>query len=511
MDRYDYILKLDADSFPEIRPNEREEYAKIHEEFVADYAQKPETQEFDEWFCQSLKTKIPELSDEKAKEIANEILSEIRINSAKLESLQAASQRGISKETWFAREIKNATSSLSGHQAAVYLQNLDNAVKHANEALTDTIMTKAGTVSMNPNLDGYIAEQYHAQTFNLNATAKGSHYRARVLSPDGERYTKNSVDIVIDEVAENGDTVRKNVCRYQSKYCKDAETTQKALQNGDYRGQQKVVPSDQQGDINVKTTDHLEAPDGSASSNPMTKAQAKKLQEDAQSGNWNDLDWNEYKLQDVAVGIGKQAGRAALLGAAIGMGMSIVRQAASNEGMVRIDETVMDGLKTGSSFGIKAIIAGALKVASEKELITIIPKGTPAAVIADIVHVGVENVKVISRVAKGELTIEEGANEMEKVTVSTIAGIATAAEGATIGANIGAFAGPIGVAIGGFVGSVAGYMIGSGITEKVVSTVQRFRKRVFKAVREEAELLADEVRYSAAERRKWYAAHPLLA
>lgn len=272
-----------------------------------------------------------------------------------------------------------------------------------------------------------------------------------------------------------------------------------------------MVPSDQQKDVNVKTTDHLEAPDGSASSNPMTKEQAKKLQEDAQSGNWKDLDWNEYKLQDVAVGIGKQAGRAALLGAAIGMGMSIVRQAASNEGMVRVDETVIDGLKTGSSFGIKAIIAGALKVASEKGLITIIPKGTPAAVIADIVHVGVENVKVISRVAKGELTIEEGANEMEKVTVSTIVGIAAAAEGATIGASIGAFAGPIGVAIGGFVGSVAGYMIGSGITEKVVSTVQRFRKRVFKAVREEAELLADEVRYSAAERKKWYAAHPLLA
>ena len=57
MDRYDYILELDADCFPEIRPNEKEEYAKIHEEFISDYSQKPEAQEFDEWFCQSAEPK----------------------------------------------------------------------------------------------------------------------------------------------------------------------------------------------------------------------------------------------------------------------------------------------------------------------------------------------------------------------------------------------------------------------------------------------------------------------
>lgn len=511
MNSYDYVLNLDADCFPEIRSNEKEEITKIQEDFVADYVKKPETQEFENWFCQTLKSKMPELSNEKTKEISNEILSEIRINSSKLEAIQEASKRGISKETWFAREMMKATSSLSGHEAAAYLQNLDDAVRNANEALTDTIMTKAGTVNMNSNLDGFIAEQYHAQTFNLNAAAKGSHYRARVLTPDGEKYAKNSVDIVIDEVTENGDAVRKNVCRYQSKYCKNATETQKALENGNYRGQQKLVPSDQHGDIKIKTTDHIEAPDGSASSNPLTKEQAQRMKEDARSGNWNDLDWNEYKLQDVALGIGKQAGRTALLGAAIGMGMSIARQAVSNEGMVRVDETVLDGLKTGSAFGLKAILAGALKVAAEKGCITIIPKGTPAAVITDIVHVGVENIKIISKVAKGELTFEEGANEMEKVTVSTIAGIATAAKGAYVGAQVGAFAGPIGAAIGGFVGSVAGYIIGSGVTEKVISTVQRFRQRIFKAVREETVLLADELKYSAAERRRWYATRPLLA
>lgn len=39
-------------------------------------------------------------------------------------------------------------------------------------------------------LDGFIAEQYHAQTFNLNAEATGSQYRAKVLEPNGNGYAK---------------------------------------------------------------------------------------------------------------------------------------------------------------------------------------------------------------------------------------------------------------------------------------------------------------------------------
>lgn len=38
-------------------------------------------------------------------------------------------------------------------------------------------------------LDGFIAEEYHAQTFKLNATVRGSYYRVRVLKPEGEMIT----------------------------------------------------------------------------------------------------------------------------------------------------------------------------------------------------------------------------------------------------------------------------------------------------------------------------------
>lgn len=74
----------------------------------------------------------------------------------------------------------------------MYLQGLDAALADANASLYRTIRTQAGAgpISQNPNLDGFIAEQYHAQTFNLNAKASGSPYRAKVLDPVDGKYAK---------------------------------------------------------------------------------------------------------------------------------------------------------------------------------------------------------------------------------------------------------------------------------------------------------------------------------
>ncbi len=112
---------------------------------------------------------------------------------------------------------------MSAQEATKYLENLDGALQTANESLYRTITTQAGAISQNPRLDGFIAEQYHAQTFNMNAEATGSPYRAKVLEPTGNGYAKNSVDIVI--VDGDGKVVRrccKNSCircKKCSKYC----------------------------------------------------------------------------------------------------------------------------------------------------------------------------------------------------------------------------------------------------------------------------------------------------
>ncbi len=291
-----------------------------------------------------------------------------------------------------------------------------------------------------------------------------------MLEPNGNGYGKNSVDVVI--VDEGGQVVR----RYQSKYCKDAEATARAFEHGDYRGQRKLVPDGQEQSIPKKATTVIEAPDGT-SSKALSKERAKELQSEAQSGKWSDLNWNEYRTKDIAIGIGKQSGQAAIMGAAVSVGIDVAQKAWNGE-EIKGEELVETAIISGADIGIKTVAAGALKVAAEKGVISLIPKGTPAGTIASIVHITVENAKIAYKIATGELTITEGSEKMEQTTVATVSGIACAAKGAIMGAYIGMVLGPIGTAVGSFVGGSIAYMAGSKIGEAVVKGMQKVRGEV---------------------------------
>ena len=473
-EEYEFDLLLDEEDGPILVEEECKELKPIVEDFVKSYSANP-TAPVESWLIPKMQEQLPERSHEEIVAMVDEIVVTIKVSEEKKASLEKAIDSGRSKESWFASEAKKATSAMSTQEAAKYLTNLDMALQQANESLYRTITTQAGTVSQNPRLDGFIAEQYHAQTFNMNAEATGSPYRAKVLEPNGNGYAKNSVDIVI--VDGEGKVVR----RYQSKYCKDAKATEQAFEHGDYRGQQKLVPEGQEGDIAKKSTTVLEAPDGTTS-NPLTKSRAEQMRDEAQSGNWNDLNWNEYATKDLAIGIGKQAGYAALQGAAIGVGFDVAQKLWNGES-IDADEVVETAIVSGADFGVKAAAAGALKVGVEKEIIKVIPKGTPAGTIANIAYVAIEDVKVLGKMATGELTMKEGIEKLEQTTVSTAAGLVAMGKGAAIGAVKGTVFGPVGTAVGGFIGGTVGYMAGSKVGEAVVKCAQKVRDGAMKVAK----------------------------
>lgn len=477
------ILAIDEDLAPQISADEAQALKPIQKKFMESYLEHRDSTPVDEWLRTEMAENLPDRSAEEIAQMSNEIITTLKVQEEKKASLEKAVANGRSKESWFASEMKSATSYMSAQETARYLQRLDGALTNANESLYRTLHTQAGVISQNPHLDGFIAEQYHAQTFNLNAEATGSPFRAKVLEPTGNGYAKNSVDIVI--VDEGGHIVR----RYQSKYCKDAEATARAFEHGDYRGQQKLVPEGQEQDIAKKVTTVIEAPDGTSSA-PLSKERAQELQEEAQSGKWNDLNWNEYKTKDLAIGIGKQAGQAALMGAAIGVGFDVAQKVWNGE-EIKGEELVETAVVSGADFGVKAAAAGALKVGAEKGIIKVIPKGTPAGTIANIAYVAVENVKVVGKMATGELTVKEGLEKMEQTTVATVAGITASTKGAAIGAAVGSVLGPVGTVVGGFIGGTIGYMAGSKVGETIVKGVQKIRKTVGEGIKSAGKAIAD--------------------
>lgn len=471
--------------------DEARSISEIQREFLESYAASKDRMSVEEWLPQELQKQLPERTSDEIQEMSTEIIISLKTTEEMKVSQQKAIASGRSKESWLASTLMQSASHMSAQESAKYLQSLDDAVKNANVAMHETIMTKgSGYVlpSQNPNLDGFIAEQHHVNSFNMDATAKGSGLRAEVqpLRP-GETYSKNGFDVIIKDA--NGNRIH----QYQMKYGTTAEDTIRLLKSGNYNNQTIIVPEEQVEAVQKAFPNKTVAStigDGNVTSKPLTKEQAKELQEQAQKGNFMDANWNDYVAKDIALGIGKQAGYACLQGAAVGAGMAIATKVLNGE-PIDGEEVVETAIVSGADFGVKTATAGALKLASEKGLLEVIPKGTKGSTFANIAFVAVENVKIMGKVVSGELTVREGIDAMEQTTGSCVAGIAATEKGAEIGAAIGSVFGPVGIAVGGFVGGVVGYAAGSKIGQAVVKGVQKVRDTAVEIVKSVGNAVVD--------------------
>ena len=478
------ILLIDEKYMDTISASDEQEFQDIVTDFLDCYQQNKD-KPYSMWLPQILQEKLPGKSVDEIKEISDDIISNVEIFEAKHNSLNESIQKGQSKDGWLVNDIRKATSAYSLNETALYLSELDSAMAEANANLYDVLLTKEGVISRNPSLDGYIAEEWHAQTFNLNAEANGSIYRAKVLKPQDGIYGKNSVDIKIIKKDTNIP-----INKYQSKYCKDSDATLKAFEKGDYRGQQKLVPDDQYNEIKKKCTNVLEAPDGTKST-PLSKTNAQRLRDEAQNGNWKEFNWDKYATKDLVKGVGKQARNAALLSTAISTLVHIAVKKCKGE-EIKAKEVTEVAIKSGADSGIKVALAGALKVGVEKNIIKGIPKGKSANVYAAIAFTAVENVKIGYEMYKGKLTMQEGLEKMERVTFSCVAGFVAMQIGAAKGAEIGAFvAGPAGAGIGAAIGGALAFFAAEKTIDYTVKKNQEMRKTVWSTIKTEYQARKD--------------------
>lgn len=456
---------------PVLSQDEISQLASLQREFFQQYAHKAEHISLGQWLNDQLQHALPDHSPEETSEWCGQILDQTELLQQKQAQLQKAKEDGRSKESWLADELVASTKRFANQEKCVaYLQNLDVALTQANQSLLKTISTKDGGINQNPQLKGFLAEEMQAQTFNLNATAAQSSYRAQVLKPSSG-YKKNSVDIVIKNTKTGSVS-----SRYQAKYYKDSRSTEAAFEKGQYNGQQKLVPEGQK--IGSKSTEVLTSPDG-VTSNPLSVQDAQQLQDMAQSGNWEPLSWNNYNTKTVAAHIAIKTGQAALLGMAVSSGVTAVEQMLEGE-EPDVERVAAAAMTAGADVAVNSVATAALKVGVEKGAIKILPPGTPAGILADIVFVGMENGKVLKQVAEGEIAAYEAFNAMEETTIAAVAGITASAEGAEIGMAVGTAVGTVlgleGSVVGCAIGGIIGYIAGSAVGRMIARGAQMMRK-----------------------------------
>lgn len=447
---------------------EAQELKQLLTRFIKAYGKKPPEQSDEEWLREMFLAELPKIGEEEAERLSRETVETVRQYDENLASLKEARAKGKTVDEWFADQSMKAASGLSTMGFARQMLVLDDTLETANDAMYHTVIRKDLGIDQGPYLRGFIAEQQHVNSFNLAAAASGSPYRAEACKPKpGEAYGKNSFDVVIK--GKDGQIVH----QYQFKYCDSAKNTIAKIREGNYNNQTLVVPPEQveavqqafPGKTVVSQIGGTEKVP--ISSKPLSREEAQELQRKVQEDfQVPQMDYTDLDSRMLAKYVGKKAALAGVQGAALATGFHLVSKLAADE-PIETEEVVAVALESGVDTGIKSATAGAIKVASEKEMIRILPKGTPMGTIVNIACVSIENVKILARVAKGEITLREALDLMGCNTVAMVAGMKGGAIGVGIGALALSWIPVVGPVIGGVAGGILGYMAGSKFGEGI--------------------------------------------
>ena len=443
-----------------LRGSRKRKTEQIIQKFLRSYAENEKSQDKKDlktWLVFELQNELPNKKVEDIEKIATELISGIEIYYTKKKEVEKYQSLGITNGDYVGNEIlekvaneieeaeivdtkevienmKEASNILSQYNetmiyetAAIkepqlvanvfsaksvnnYIDTVNTAIDNANKSIIESVTTKAETINQNPNLDGFIFEEYHAGTFNIDAAVKQKSYHAEALKPElGETYGKNSIDIVIED---NGKYVKK----YSAKAYKNANETAKSFYDKitgyKYKFQSKLVPTDQTKDI-ANSVDKIKF--DNVESKGITKSEIKNIQNDLQSGN-KKADILNLKKDVNTISISKQIGKQAMVNGTMGLGIGMATNIGKNlitGKEVDAEQVIETGIKTGTSMGMATAVAGGIRVAVEKRVIpTVFSKMLTNNTIGAIAASSMDIIGTAFKLGSGEISLGQAVKDV---------------------------------------------------------------------------------------------------
>ena len=488
-----------------LRGSRKRKTEEIIKKFLKSYAENEKSQDKKDlktWLISELQNELPNKKVEDIEKIATELIEGIEVYYKKKKEVEKYQSVGITNGDYVGNEIlekvadeieeaeiidtkeviedmKEASSILSNYNEAMicetaaikepqlvanvlsansvnnYVDSVNIAIDNANKTMMESVTTKAGNINQNPNLDGFIFEEYHAGTFNIDAAVKQKPYHAEALKPElGETYGKNSIDLIIEDTG-------KYVKKYSAKAYKNANESAKAFYDKvtgyKYKFQSKLVPTDQTGDI-ANSVDKIKY--DNVESKGITKAEIKDIQNDLQSGN-KKVDILNFKKDVNTISISKQIGKQAMLNGTMGVGIGM----AANIGVnlitgkeVEAEEVIEAGIKTGASMGMATAVAGGIRVAVEV-IPTVFSRMLTNNTIGAIAAASMDIIGTAFKLGSGEISLGKAVKDIGKSVGAAYGAIVASGWGYAGGMAI---AGMIGLGTIGAVGTILGVAVVAG-------------------------------------------------
>jgi len=406
------------------------------------------------------------------------------------------------KEGWEFAE-KNQGTTVAAQMGETYVNNVDDAINQ----LTKDMNAKMGSQESIGSLKGFIAEYWHADTFNIDAALKDSSHRAYIERSNemgsvdvstnfGATYSMKYYKTGADSAKQQAENITQAYYKYLSKSTAENKMTFEEYKakygyNGDYEavyeGQGRVIPADQldnavtflkqqiakeqargghrlellEGYVETlqKLTDRIKDGNG-AESIPLTKEEAEAIAAVCKSGKFRPEDFGirldklittEYMLQQAL----KAGYTAAMVTLVMQMAPEIYKAIdyLIKNGEIDSEQLKAAGFKAISSSAtgfIRGTISSSITIACQSGKLGAQCMNLTAAQIGAITVIALDAIKCSYDVANGKMTSKEmGVYLTKEILISSGALV-----GGTIGQGVLPMLPVLGYMLGSFVGSV---------------------------------------------------------
>ena len=416
-------------------------------------------------------------------------------------------QEGLKKGWEFTAQNMGVSHSVL--KADAYVGRVDDAIKQ----LEKDINAKQGTAEKVGSLKGFIAEYFHADTFNIDAALKDSASRAKIEKSNAHASVDVSTNFGKDysmkyyrNADESAKQQAKNVIQAYHDYLRNPRTTKAPMTFEEYikkygysddmndlllsvyRNQYRVIPSDQLKEAqkklrdwiateSKKTTPNREAvlrnyeetleklrdriEDGKGvASTPLTKEESEVIAALAKEGLFKAEDFG-FSLEDLITKeyIMQQALKAGYTSAVITLVFQLAPEIyKAIDYLIKTGEIDVEqlknigkkGLSAGAESFIKGSISSSLTIACEAGKLGASFKNLQPQTIGAVTLIALDSVKYSIFVAAGKMSAQEMGSQLTKEVIISSASI--------VGGNIAQSLLPqlpvLGYMLGSFVGSV---------------------------------------------------------
>ena len=383
----------------------------------------------------------------------------------------------------FIRDCLTAGAKASGISSICdYAARVDAHISNANQMMWDSVHNKDGSINQSSNLNGFIEEAYLAGTADINYGAMESPLtvvQLRVTDP-------NSPDTQVIDT-----TSGEIVSQQQMKFCQTSGETVSDYKRGDYNGQTLIAPAEQVSQIReqhpeIDVQDHIGP--GKSSTFAHSKEMQRQVQED---GHVPQFSWKDADVAILSKHIVGKAVKAGVLSIGIQAAATLGRRMwnafvgkpnkAFEQDLTQLAE---DAAKSGMAAGATTAVAGGLVVAARRSnlLGSALAKASPGTISA-LACMAVENVKILNKLGKGEITPSQALNQSGDNTCALLGSLTMGADFAVKGT---ALLPGVGTVVGALVGGAIGHMGGHAIYEgakRAVKAVGNFISRAASSVK----------------------------